>query len=112
MLTYRTNLAARGTPQPYAPPSDDELLLRAPKQRNRVGRPPQLRERREWDYAAPILLEVERWLKEHHLSASRFGKMAVNDPNLVFQLRAGRDPSSKVVAKLRAYMAREGSHGE
>lgn len=113
MLTYRgCNLAARGAPKPYTPAPDDDLPPPPIKQRNRIGRPPQPRREREWNYTAPVLLEVERWLNAHNLSASRFGRLAVGDPNLVSQLRAGRDPSSKVVARLRAYMAREGGHGE
>ncbi|QHD70166.1 hypothetical protein GS397_00845 [Sphingobium yanoikuyae] len=63
-----------------------------------------------WNYSAPVLLEVERWLKQHNLSAAKFGRQAVGDPNLVSDLRGGRDPSSKVVARIRAFMAKGGDH--
>ena len=55
-------------------------------------------------YAAPILLEIERWLRQHNVSASRFGRMAASDPRLVADLRKGRDPSSKTVARIRVFM--------
>lgn len=108
MLIYRQNLAARGAPRPYcAPTSPDERPYTAPRQRNRLGRPPRAAPKREWDYVAPVLIEVERWLKRTGIAPTRFGKLAVGDPNLVFDLRAGRDPSSKTAARIRAFMQRE-----
>lgn len=64
------------------------------------GRQPQ-----DGRYAAPILLEIERWIRQHGLSASRFGRLAASDPRLVSDLRSGRDPSSRTVARIRAFMA-------
>ena len=63
------------------------------------GRQPQ-----DGRYAAPILLEIERWLRRHHMSASRFGRLAAADPRLVSDLRKGRDPSSRTLARIRAFM--------
>lgn len=58
---------------------------------------------------SPILLEIERRLSATGMSASRFGRLAANDPRLVYDLRNGRDPSSRIVARLRAFMEAEGS---
>ena len=63
------------------------------------GRQPQ-----DGRYVAPILLEIERYLRQHKMSASRFGRLAASDPRLVSDLRAGRDPSSRTVAKIRIFM--------
>ncbi|EKU74624.1 hypothetical protein HMPREF9718_02152 [Sphingobium yanoikuyae ATCC 51230] len=43
------------------------------------------------------------------MSASRFGRLSVNDPRLVHDLRRGRDPSSRIVARVRAFMAKDAS---
>ena len=71
-----------------------------PAEPQKGGRQPQ-----DGRYAAPILLEVERYLRQHNMSASRFGRLAAADPRLVSDLRAGRDPSSRTVARIRAFMA-------
>lgn len=63
------------------------------------GRPPQ-----DGRYAAPILLEIERYLRQHEMPASRFGRLAAADPRLVSDLRKGRDPSSRTVARIRAFI--------
>ena len=63
------------------------------------GRQPQ-----DGRYAAPILLEIERWLRQHSMAASRFGRLAASDPRLVSDLRKGRDPSSRTVARIQAFM--------
>jgi hypothetical protein len=114
MMIYRQNHAARGEQRPYSAPVDDDDIEQEATPtlpRPRRGLPP-VRKVKEWDYTAPVLLEVERWLKQHDLSASKFGRMAIGDPNLVADLRIGRDPSSKVVARLRAFMAKETADGE
>jgi hypothetical protein len=57
-------------------------------------------------YAPPILMEIERWLKRTGMSPSRFGRLAVGDSALLHDLRAGRDPSSRTVARIRTFMDR------
>lgn len=109
MITYRSNLASRGTPQPHVvPPECEAPSTPEPAQRNRRGRPPKARPAKDWNYTAPILLEVERWLKRRDVAAAKFGMLALGDPGLVFNLRAGRDPSSKTVARIRAFMDGKG----
>lgn len=51
-----------------------------------------------------ILQEVERFLRETDVKASRLGRAAASDPTLVYEMRGGRIPRAGTVAKLRAYM--------
>ncbi|CAM5422433.1 hypothetical protein ACFSUK_20860 [Sphingobium scionense] len=67
------------------------------------------RQAQDASYLSPILLEIERRLRATGMSASRFGRLSVNDPRLVHDLRRGRDPSSRIVARVRAFMAKETS---
>lgn len=96
MLIRRSNSAAQES-EPFLP-------LPAPEDEARGGRQAQ-----DGRYAAPILLEVERWIRKQNMSASRFGRLAASDPRLVADLRAGRDPSSRTVARIRAFMDRNAS---
>lgn len=112
MLIFRQNHAARGEQRPYVTPIEDEasarMSLRVPVP-NRLANPDN-RPSKEWNYTAPILVEVERWLKQNRVPPAKFGKLAVGDPNLVGDLRGGRDPSSKMVARIRTFMAKGGAH--
>lgn len=92
MLIRRTNRAVLE----LVPPPPPMPVQIEPK----GGRRPQ-----DGRYAAPILLEIERWIRQHNMTASRFGRLAAADPRLVSDLRAGRDPSSRTVARIRAFMA-------
>jgi hypothetical protein len=67
------------------------------------------RQAQDASYLSPILLEIERRLRATGMSASRFGRLSVNDPRLVHDLRRGRDPSSRIVARVRAFMAKDAS---
>lgn len=58
-------------------------------------------------HLAPILHEIERFIRRKRMAATVFGMAAMNDPNFVRQLRKGRDPSSRVVERVRYFM-----HGE
>lgn len=64
--------------------------------------------------ARPELLGlVEKALRQHDLRPSRFGRDAVNDPRLVFDLRLGRDPRPVTERRVRSYLAtleKEGAH--
>jgi hypothetical protein len=72
-----------------------------------TDRPKGGRQAQDGRYAAPILLEVERYLRQHSMSASRFGRLAASDPRLVSDLRKGRDPSSRTVARIRCFIQEE-----
>lgn len=51
-----------------------------------------------------LLREVERFLRQADIPATRFGREALGDPRFVFDLRNGRDPRPGTVAKVRAYL--------
>jgi len=111
MMIYRQNHVARGAPRPFVRQDEDEFANAAPIplfQPLRGAHLPRAVRTKEGGYVAPVLLEVERWLKRHDLTATQFGKAAIGDPGLVGDLREGRDPSSRTVARIRAFMEREG----
>jgi len=49
--------------------------------------------------------EVEKFLKRSGMPPTRFGRLAVNDPRLVGDLRNGREPGSRVAGRIRAFIA-------
>lgn len=49
-----------------------------------------------------ILTEIETVLRERGVAPSRFGRTAVNDPRLVFDLRRGRRLTPANAARVRA----------
>lgn len=54
---------------------------------------------------AQLLALIEAFLKKHTMSPSKFGREAMGDPALVFQLRKGRRSlSMKNAEKVVAYM--------
>ncbi|KXU31541.1 hypothetical protein A0J57_05435 [Sphingobium sp. 22B] len=85
---------------PVAPAQPEQPSVTPRKPKPRSARP-------QRNYSAPILMEIERWLKKAGMPASKFGREAVGDSHLLRDLRRGRDPSSRVVARVRAYMKKE-----
>lgn len=55
-----------------------------------------------------LLNWIENHLKERGISATRFGRQAVGDPRFVLDLRNGRNPRRKTIARLEAYLANLG----
>jgi sulfate adenylyltransferase subunit 2 len=55
--------------------------------------------------AHSFLTEIDAYLEAQGLEASAFGKLALGDPNFVFDLRKGRSPSTRTMDKVRAHMA-------
>jgi hypothetical protein len=53
-----------------------------------------------------MLRKIEIYLKESAMPPTRFGRLAVNDPRLVGDLKNGREPGSSVVARIEAFLAR------
>ena len=47
---------------------------------------------------------VERFLRETGLPPTKFGRLAVHDPRLVFDIRNGREIGDQMAARLRAFM--------
>ena len=53
-----------------------------------------------------MLRKIEIYLKKTAMPPTRFGRLAVNDPRLVGDLKNGREPGSRVVARIEAFLAR------
>jgi hypothetical protein len=53
-----------------------------------------------------VLAEIEAYLSRTGSLPTRLGLLAIGDGNIVDDLRAGRDPKSKTVAILQAFMAK------
>ena len=53
-----------------------------------------------------MLRKIEIYLKETAMPPTRFGRLAVNDPRLVGDLKNGREPGSRIVARVEAFLAR------
>lgn len=51
-----------------------------------------------------LLREVEKFLRHADVPPTRFGREAVGDPRFVFDLRNGRDPRPRTIARVRAYL--------
>ena len=47
---------------------------------------------------------VERFLREVDMPATRFGRLAVNDPRFVHDLRNGREPRSRTADRVIAFI--------
>lgn len=54
-----------------------------------------------------ILTEIEAFLAETGMAASRFGALSVNDNGMMSRARAGREITPERAAKIRAFMAAE-----
>lgn len=54
--------------------------------------------------------EIETFLAETGMTATGFGFNACRDNSFVFELRSGREPSIKTMAKVRAWMAGQREH--
>lgn len=53
-----------------------------------------------------LLRHIERHLRRFGVPPARFGTEAVKDPKFVFDLRNGREPRARTVARVEAYIAR------
>ena len=51
-----------------------------------------------------LLYRVEQFLKFHRMPPARFGREAVKDPCFVFDLRDGREPRARTVARVNAFI--------
>lgn len=53
---------------------------------------------------ASLLDDISEFLSDHELSESQFGVLAVNDKNLVPDLRGGRDIRMSTLDKVQRFM--------
>jgi hypothetical protein len=51
-----------------------------------------------------LLARIEKHLKARRMPPTRFGREAVGDPCFVFDLRDGREPRSKTIARVLRYL--------
>ena len=51
------------------------------------------------------LLRIDQYLRTTNMPPTKFGRLAVNDPRLVGDLKRGRHPGPAVVARIEAFMA-------
>ena len=58
-----------------------------------------------------LLDRIEKHLKQTHMAPTRFGRRAVGDPRFVLDLREGRRPRARTLAKVKQYLFQE-SHQE
>jgi hypothetical protein len=54
-----------------------------------------------------LLSRIERFIKQRRMPPARFGREAVGDPCFVFDLRNGREPRARPVARVSAYLDRQ-----
>lgn len=52
-----------------------------------------------------VLVKVERFLRKSGMPPTNFGRLAARDPRLVHDLRNGREPGAKMVARIEAFLA-------
>ncbi|OQW77690.1 MAG: hypothetical protein BVN33_01280 [Proteobacteria bacterium ST_bin13] len=52
-----------------------------------------------------MLLKVERFLRQSAMPPTKFGRLAVNDPRLVEDMRRGREPRERTAARIEAAIA-------
>lgn len=53
-----------------------------------------------------VLWKVERFLRQSSMPDTKFGRLAVNDPRLVSDLRQGREPRPITTARIEAAISR------
>ncbi|HEY0112194.1 MAG TPA: hypothetical protein VGB59_03470 [Allosphingosinicella sp.] len=51
-----------------------------------------------------LLTQIEEHIKTHRMAPTRFGREAVGDPKLVFQLREGREPRRRTIIRILDYL--------
>ncbi|MCT8002674.1 hypothetical protein NZL82_12385 [Sphingomonas sanguinis] len=52
-----------------------------------------------------LLGVIERYLKDSQMPETKFGRLAVNDPRLVSDLRKGREPGSEMIRRVTRFIA-------
>ncbi|MEO5866799.1 MAG: hypothetical protein ABIQ19_06775 [Sphingomonas sp.] len=54
-----------------------------------------------------VLGKIDRYLRATGMPPTKFGRLAVNDPRLVRDLRAGREPGPRMVARVEAFIGKQ-----
>lgn len=66
----------------------------------RVGRA----QRSKQEAHMALIRRIEKFLRDTKMPPTLFGRLAANDPRLVFDLRGGREPRSALTKKLEHFM--------
>jgi len=56
-----------------------------------------------------LLQRIEAHIRRHRIPPTRLGREAVRDPNFVGDLRRGREPGPRTVARVLAYLGGDGA---
>ncbi|MEZ5656144.1 MAG: hypothetical protein R3E04_09700 [Sphingobium sp.] len=51
-----------------------------------------------------ILRRIEKFLRDTGMAPTRFGRDAVRDPRLVFDMRNGREPTPRMIGRIEHFM--------
>ncbi len=51
-----------------------------------------------------LLPMIERFLRQHDMRPTRFGRDSARDPRLVFDLRQGREPGARLTRRVEHFM--------
>ncbi len=52
-----------------------------------------------------LIRSVEKFLRHHKMSATKFGRLTMQDPRFVLDLRMGREPRDRTEQRIRGFMA-------
>ena len=52
----------------------------------------------------PIRRKIEKFLRDTGMAPTRFGRDAVRDPRLVFDMRLGREPTARMTERIEHFM--------
>lgn len=56
-----------------------------------------------------LLHQIETYLESSHTAPTTFGRLAVDDPRFVIDLRAGRTPRRKTRERVAQYLQEQGA---
>ncbi len=51
-----------------------------------------------------LIRTIEKFLREHEMPATKFGRLAANDPRFVLDLRMGREPRHALTSRVEHFM--------
>ena len=53
-----------------------------------------------------LLIEIEAYCARSQITPTKFGKIAMNDPNFVHRLNDGRTPGLRTIERVHAFIAK------
>lgn len=51
-----------------------------------------------------VLIKIDRYIRSTGMPVTKFGRLAVNDPRLVHDLKHGRQPGRRIVERIEAFI--------